>query len=259
MERKPKKRAAGKTSCTARNKEVHQFLKWTPIGIEKKIRRLDQRVSRLAGETPEERKGERLRLAHWSAQLREVQDRIDVIKKEVRPVLARDIPPPPASNELVLVAFFQPSTKNLFAELDVYFRKRGEENLSREITELGALADGARTLAWIGDAALNLAVLPEIWDPAISHVGILSKKRADYVQNANLARLCDRWMLSEHRIHFDLPADPGATTSETVAHTKGTLVEAIFGTVFLSGGLSAVACAIPLLRIEQITEGAEPL
>jgi ribonuclease-3 len=66
----------------------------------------------------------------------------------------------------------------------------------------------AKTLAWIGDAAINLAVIFEIWEPLIAKVGILTNERKKLVENSNLARLCDKWNVYDYRIHFDPQIDP---------------------------------------------------
>ncbi|KAF5037234.1 hypothetical protein DSECCO2_566780 [anaerobic digester metagenome] len=103
----------------------------------------------------------------------------------------------------------------------------------------------AGALAWIGDAALKIGLLPAIWDPDIAKAGVLTGNRKAYDRNSNLARLCDRWGLYEHRIHFD-PDTPRSTRK--VDHVKGTLVESVFGILFLREGLKGVASATELLR-----------
>ncbi len=63
-------------------------------------------------------------------------------------------------------------------------------------------------------------------------------------RDAPLARLCDRWGLYEHRIHFD----PDTSRSQRkVDRVRGTLVESVFGLLFLREGLKGVASAANLL------------
>jgi len=95
------------------------------------------------------------------------------------------------------------------------------------------------------DAALKIGLLPAIWDQEIANAGNLTKNRKAYDRNSNLALLCDRWNLYEHRIHFDAEIPRSA---RTINHAKGTLVESVFGILFLREGLKGVASATELLK-----------
>lgn len=228
---------------------MHHSLHWKEVGIEKKLERLYTCVNTSLQEAPPPRSSEREKLTRWVEKLQELRKKIAAIRQFVYPLVVGDLGNPVLSEEILLLALFQPSTRNLFLEIEIHYQGGGTCALMpEELKELATLPEDAKTLAWVGDAALNLAVLSQIWVPSVSRVGELTEKRKEYVQNSNLARLCDRWGLYEHRLHFDPPSDPAILTRETVDHIKGTLVESVFGILFLAGGLTAVADTIPLLR-----------
>ncbi|MDD1671584.1 MAG: hypothetical protein LUO82_01110 [Methanomicrobiales archaeon] len=228
---------------------MHRSLRWKDVGIEEKLERLHSCVIQLLQKAPPARSSEREKFTRWGENLQELRRKIADIREQVLPLLERDLGNSLVSGEILFLALFQPSTRNLFSEIEVHLQRGGTCALTPlELGELALLPESAKTLAWVGDAALSLAVLNQIWVPSITRVGELTEKRKEYVQNTNLARLCDRWELYEHRLHLDPPSDPTTLTRETVDHLKGTLVEAIFGILFLAGGVTAVADAIPLLQ-----------
>ncbi|MBP2146836.1 ribonuclease-3 [Methanofollis sp. W23] len=172
-------------------------------------------------------------------------ERIAAVKAEVQPHVERDLGYEIQTPEMFTMIFFQPSTRNLFSEIAVHF-KDGSCSLSQEkLTEMASLHDVAEALAWIGDAALKIGVLREIWTPRTADAGKLSERRKTYESNANMARLADRWGLYEYRIQFDPPIQK---KKKEIEHIKGTLVEGVFGTVFLQAGLEGVAGAARFLR-----------
>jgi dsRNA-specific ribonuclease len=186
------------------------------------------------------------KICHWLEQLDWIRNRIEEIRTRVKTPLEKDlqirIP-----DDLLITALSQPSVRNLFLEIAVYVRGKTDLPVAASVLqELAYLPDRGNVLAWVGDAAINLAVLEEIWSAV--DVGVLTERRREYVQNSNLARVCDRWGLYSLRIHFDPPTDPAVLTKETVVRVKGTLTEAIYGILFFRGGLNAVVKAMYLLR-----------
>jgi dsRNA-specific ribonuclease len=85
-----------------------------------------------------------------------------------------------------------------------------------------------------------------LWQPNISNVGELSKKRAEYASNKNLARVYDKWGLYDFRIHFD--PNQSENNGKKINHAKGTIVEAIFGVVYIEAGLDQVVLSIDALK-----------
>ena len=167
----------------------------------------------------------------WTTQLTSILSLVDQVKDSLRPKLERILGVSLHKNELLLVAMFQPSTKNLFLEMIDEFPSKQEE-----LKHLVALSEMAEALALVGDAALSLAVLHTIWQSNSVDVGVLTQKRSDIVSNEHMTELCDSWGLYEHRIHFD----PHAVSKSEMEHDKGTLLEAIYGIVYIEHGLKKI-------------------
>ncbi|NYT04882.1 MAG: hypothetical protein GKC04_00700 [Methanomicrobiales archaeon] len=189
-------------------------------------------------------------MRRWLDQLAAVADAIRVVRANVVPAIEADTGIPFSRPDLVILALFQPSTRNLFAEIGDHFRGTGACALSdADLERLAGLSDAAAALAWIGDAALKIGVLREIWNPDVRDAGLLTERRKRYESNANMARLCDRWHLYEHRIRLENDTAAGERD-----HLKGTLVESVYAILFLEGGLARVAEAVHLLRPQGIGE-----
>lgn len=219
---------------------MHHTLRWSGVGIEKNLALLRDGLAEKAATLPEGREGALIR--RWLGSVEEILRQIGLIRLVVLPAVERDLGFTIENDETFVLALFQPSTRNLFSEIAVRFRDGGCPLSPDVLTEMVRLPDAAEALAWIGDAALKIGVLPEIWSPRLADAGLLSVRRQAYESNANMARLCDRWGLYEHRIHFDPRVEKGDP-----GHLKGTLVEAVFGIVFLQCGLKGVARAARLL------------
>jgi len=197
---------------------------------------LQECLKPLRREIPSANTNEIDKFSRWIEKIEEILTRIHTIKWKLQPQLEENLGYRLDNSEMLILAFFQPSTKNLFTEIEIHFRKKAGLSLnSDELNELAVLPEVAKTLAWISDAAINLAVIFEIWEPEIVRVGILTDERKKFVENSNLARLCDKWNLYEYRIHFDPPPDPKLVTRNSIAHVKGTIIEAIYGILFLLG------------------------
>jgi ribonuclease-3 len=139
--------------------------------------------------------------------------------------------------ELLQVAMFQPSTKNLFLELATQYADDPKDPVGpKGYDALISLSDLAEALALIGDAAISMAVVHHLWTPKAADVGTLTQRRAEIVSNEHMASICDKWALYEHRIHFD----PGTSSDDEIQHDKGTLLEAIFGIILMEHGFDQV-------------------
>lgn len=216
---------------------MHRSLEWNLPGIEERLAVLRDDLVREQGRGVKHRR--------WIRGIDTILAKAAGASTEVLPRVEADLGRSLGDREQFVVAMFQPSTRNLFDEIAKYARSGGRLSLTdAELRELQGLHEAAGALAWIGDAALKIGILPVIWDPEIANAGALTENRKAYDRNANLARLCDRWGLYEHRIHFD----PDTSRSKRkVDHVKGTLVESIFGLLFLREGLRGVASAASLL------------
>ncbi|KQC04595.1 MAG: hypothetical protein APR53_09845 [Methanoculleus sp. SDB] len=223
---------------------MHRTLAWEPIDIGQRILLLQQGIARYLSSLPENRMHDRGKASRWLDMLDDTASAIAAVRSVVIPAIETDLGYPLTRPDLVILAMFQPSTRNLFEEIRVHFREAGDCTLTtEELEQMAGLSDAAATLAWIGDAALKIGVLPEIWSPDIRKAGSLTEERQRYESNANMARLSDRWALYRHSIRFG-HEEPEADRD----HLKGTLVESILGIIFLEGGLKRVGEAARLLR-----------
>ncbi len=201
------------------------------VHIEKKIASLLTEVERTKENVPSQNTRLLGKTKRWVAQLNSIMSLVDRVKDSLRPKLEKVLGVSLHKNELLLVAMFQPSTKNLFLEMIDEFPSKQEE-----LKHLVALSEMAEALALVGDAAISLAALHHVWQPKSVDVGVLTQKRSDIVNNEHMAKLCDDWGLYEHRIHFD----PHTVSKSEMEHDKGTLLEAIYGIVYIEHGLDKI-------------------
>ncbi|KUG19425.1 MAG: hypothetical protein KO206_04040 [Methanomicrobiaceae archaeon] len=225
---------------------MHESFQWKRVDIEAKLNLLRQGVAAGCAANPVTGRRERKKIEGWIRDLDSMQKKIGAIQGGIRHAIERDLGYRLNDPEMLAIAMFQQSTRNLFDEIRLHAQGSGGCGLSEEeLRELAALPEAAKVLAWIGDAALKIGLLPEIWNPSMAEVGFLTERRKAYDRNANLAHLCDRWSLYEHRIHFD-PSEE--RSRRRLNHLKGTLVESVYGMLFLQGGLKAIAPAARLLK-----------
>ncbi|MCK4279562.1 MAG: hypothetical protein KAW94_03195 [Candidatus Thorarchaeota archaeon] len=201
------------------------------VHIEKKLASLLTEVKGAKENVPSQNTRLLGKTMRWITQLTGMQSSIDRVKDSLRPKLEEVLGVSLHKNELLLVALFQPSTKNLFLEMIDEFPSKQEE-----LKHLVALSEMAEALALVGDAAISLAALHHVWQPKSIDAGVLTQRRSDIVNNEHMAELCDNWGLYEHRIHFD----PHSVSKSEMEHDKGTLLEAIYGIVYIEQGLEKV-------------------
>jgi dsRNA-specific ribonuclease len=220
-------------------------LVWKSVQIEKKLRTLLDTIERTGKETSEDKLRLHAKLERWKQQIEEMQEGLSYINKSLTPKLEKILSLKVKNRELIKVAMFQPSTKNLFLELETHYRNLGTSPLgNRSFADLIALSEVAQVIALIGDAAIDMGVLYKLWRPDPSDVGHLTQEKSRIVSNEHMAELCDRWGLYEHRIHFDI----GTQSQAEIEHDKGTLVEAIFGIIQIEHGFTSVLRNIQHLR-----------
>jgi len=111
------------------------------------------------------------------------------------------------------------------------------------------LGEFGNVLALIGDAALDLAIIKFLWDSfdsSITTVGEITETRKEFVSNENLAKVCDRLNLYEYRLdRLNIPIS--TTKKETINHEKATLVEALFGVIYLEYDFEGILKMIPII------------
>jgi ribonuclease-3 len=186
----------------------------------------------------------RLKFDGWIRQLNIILDQITKINETVLPIIKDDLGYSFFNNNLVLIAMCQSSIKNTFTEIKIHFPKGEGFVIPRENLDfLENCPEKANTLAWMGDTTIKYAVLLDIWKPGIS-TEQLHNKRKMYEENENLAKLCDKWKLFDYRIYLD----PTVAKSVQLNKIKGTLVEALYGVIFLEKEIDGVRDAISLIK-----------
>ena len=143
------------------------------------------------------------------------------------------------NSDLITLALFRPSTKNIFTELSIYFQEEHPNFLNiQHLGYMSNLGDIAEGLALLGDRALDLAVTHTLWEKGITVKGTIDKEKKKLVKNSNLAKYCDSLDLYHSRIHMDL--NENKTKAKKFDIKKGTLVEAIIGIIYLEKGVQGV-------------------
>lgn len=216
-------------------KKTEKKLTWKQIGIEGKLDTLLRTIMKTKNETPENKTRLLGKVDRWEEQIQEINDRIKYIKKTLAPIIEKSFDLKIKNKEALVTALFQPSTKNLFLEIEAEYR--GNENPFKDnsFNDLVSLSEIAKRLALLGDAAIAMAVIHHLWQSE-DEVGKLTQDKSTIVSNEHLADLCDKWGLYKHRIHFD----PETPSKGEIQHDKGTLVEAVYGIVQMEHGFEHV-------------------
>lgn len=155
------------------------------------------------------------------------------------------------NSDLITLALFRPSTKNVFTELSIYFQEEHPNFLNIEkLVYMSNLGDIAEGLATLGDRALDLAVLHTLWEEGITDKGTLSLEKEQIVENPNLAIYCDDLDLYTNRIHME--KNVNETKPETIIDIKGTLIEAIIGIIYLEKGVQGVINFLKKIKENQV-------
>ncbi|MHA1959103.1 MAG: ribonuclease III domain-containing protein [Candidatus Thorarchaeota archaeon] len=166
-----------------------------------------------------------------------IRSAVDKVTNDLQPEVQNILGLIIEETELFQIVMFQPSTKNLFLEIKTQYLTDSALPLTeRQMDFLISISELAKVIALVGDGAISMAVLHQLWSPESDKVGGMTQRRAEAVSNENLARVCDRWKLYEHRIHFD----PPTPTKSEIEHIKGTLVEAVYGIIYVEKGLDGV-------------------
>jgi dsRNA-specific ribonuclease len=212
-------------------------LRWEDIELTEKLTSLRQMVNEEYGTTPHSHTRHLSKLRRWQKQLKKIISRVNLIKNSLGPRLEKILSIPIKESELLPVAMFQPSTKNLFLELETEFRGKELDKIGQEgFDALASLSEMSKVLALIGDAAISLGVVHFLWQPRSVDSGHLTQRRSEVVSNEHMAEVCDKWGFYKHRIHFDPPTE----TKAEIEHNKGTLLEAIYGIIYVEYGFEKV-------------------
>lgn len=228
---------------------MHKRLKWNAIGLEKKTHVLLNTIQQEKDEIPEDHPSKHRKLQGFLDQLSHILDKMDRIQTELIPKLKDIFKLEFRMPELVMLSLCRPSLRNIYEEMEQHFKYQRNNPLKiDEYADLASSGDAANVLALIGDSVLDLSVVQILWDSSLSTVGQLTKKRAGIVANDNLARICDEWSLYNYRmIRLHDPSEKNAKP-KTIQHEKGTLVEALYGVIYLEYGFEELIRTIPLIQ-----------
>jgi 23S rRNA maturation mini-RNase III len=115
---------------------------------------------------------------------------------------------------------------------------------SPDLREMLEVSENRKTLAYIGDAALETGVMASTWSlqetQKIPLNEFLHDERNKLVENQPLSRFWDSLQLNDSPVIANLPQEND--------ETKGSSMEAVFGIIFLENGLDAVETALQNLK-----------
>ncbi|TFG09924.1 hypothetical protein EU538_03505 [Candidatus Thorarchaeota archaeon] len=216
---------------------MRESLAWSKMKLQAKIETLVEAVRQTRSGTPRQNTRTLDKLDRWESQLEHILKMMEKIELELGPILEENLEVDLSDDELLKIAMFQPSTKNLFLEIEAHFVRNEPSVVDFEsLGELCMVPEMAKVLGLMGDAAISMAIIHHLWRPSMREVGLLTQRRADVVSNENMASLCDEWNLYDYRIHFDPPAE----SKSEMQHIKGTLIEAVYGITYVRYGFSPV-------------------
>ncbi len=191
------------------------------------------------------------KLNRWFDMLNNFLLKHENIQLNLKPSLEKQFSFKFKNPNLITLALFRPSTKNIFTELNIYFQEEHPNFLNIERLEyMSNLGDIAEGLALLGDSALDLAVTHSLWKKGITDKGTITTEKAQMVQNLNLAKYCDDLDLYHNRIHMELNVNN--TKPETINHIKATLVEAIIGIIYLEKEVQGVINFLKKIKENQV-------
>jgi len=228
---------------------MEKKLKWNAIGLVRKTQLLHGELEKEFELIPDNHSKEKKKIQGFVDELKHLLQKMQKISEKLIPDLEKrfrlSFPVP----EMIIIALSRPSIRNEFENIQTFFECKETSLLNEdEYRELAATGDAGNVLALIGDAVLDLVVVESLWDSSISTVGKLTVKRKDLVSNQNLAKVCDEWGLFDYRLHKLKQPTKHQSKPGTVDHEKATLVEAIYGVVYLEFGFEKLAQIVPMIE-----------
>ena len=224
-------------------------LTWNAIGFEQKFQLLLTTVNESLNSLPHDHLRDFQKLNKFRTSLESIIEKNKAISSELIPKIEKLFRLKFKTPEMIFIALTRPSIRNLLENIAIHYDNGSKLPFSTsDFNELVASGDAANVLALLGDSVLDLAIIKTLWDSSLAKVGDLSKRRSDLVNNRNLAKLCDKLRLFDYRILGKI--DPSAENSkeETILHEKGTLIESLFGVIYLEYGLDEIGHVIPFLQ-----------
>jgi 23S rRNA maturation mini-RNase III len=146
---------------------------------------------------------------------------------------------------LFLIVFFYKEILKIFNEVNPIVTNDNVDGglSSHEISEMLNLKEDLLSLAFIGDSAIELGVIPSIWptenSQEIPKKGTLDTDKKFFTAGESQSKL---W-------NFLVPCDgKNVLTSQKSVRIKSSQFEAVFGIIYLEGGQEAIEKAIQTLK-----------
>ncbi len=228
---------------------MEKKLKWNAIGFERKTQKLGEVLKKELKLIPESHTRERKKIQGFIDELEHLLEKMKKINENLIPELEKKLRISFPVPEMIIIALSRPSIRSEFENIQTYFKNNETNPLKPdEYRELASTGDAGNVLALIGDAVLDLAVVQIFWDSSITTVGQLTEKRMDVVSNQSLAKVCDEWKLFDSRLYRLKQPTKTQSKPETIEHEKATLVEAVYGVIYLEFGFEELIRIVPLIK-----------
>jgi len=228
---------------------LHEKLKWDAIGFVSKTKILLENVVEIKDELPNNHSKRIEKVQRLIDELRQIIKVSTSIKQELIPNLERLFRLTFKTPELILLALSRPSLRHIYENVETILKKNQRFPLkSEEYKDLESSGDAANVLALIGDSVLNLAIIQLFWDSTLSTAGALTRKKESIVSNENLTKLCDKLNLHSYRLKRLNDPSEKKTKNKTIIHEKGTLVESLYGVIYLEFGLENLIRLLPFIQ-----------
>lgn len=223
--------------------ESYSKLRWNVQGLFDNFSIIRSELEVQLGSLPDNNMRKRKKLKKLISQIQEMEETIQDLRNNKIAEIENYFDHKFTEPNLIILAFFQPETKNLFAELKNHpFAIENKFDFQAYLN----LDEAAKVLAFIGDSAISLAMTHVLWQPNISSTGELTIKRSEFVSNKNMSKLCDKWNLFDFRLGST--KDTENANKENVEHSKGTIIEALFGVLYIECGLEKVISSVVHLK-----------
>lgn len=221
--------AVNDTLTAIREGLVHRYTAWYLPGC----RRTKRRTRRLR------------RIKAWIREIDHLQSQIENVNRRIIPAIETDLGYTFKDTNPLIRILVDTTTKRLFLGILNTLPEADLPVPARDIFMLAKMPGDASALALIGDVTLRLRVVPGAIKGAFTSPGESDTRLdASALFESHLA-LCDHWKLFENAIGLGYRPRP---TGEERARERATLVQAVFGALYLEGGRDALEAAVPLLR-----------
>ncbi|AKB85981.1 hypothetical protein MCMEM_1928 [Methanococcoides methylutens MM1] len=223
--------------------ESYSKLRWNVQGLFDNFLVIRNELEEELKLLPENSTRKRNKLQNFISQLEEMEETIQDIRNNKIVDIEKYLNHRFTEPNLIVLAFFQPETKVLFNKLKSHRFSRGNEF---DFESYLNLDEAAKVLAFIGDSAISLAMTHVLWQPNISSTKELTENKSEFVSNKNMSKLCDKWSLFDFRLGATQEIENA--NKEKIEHAKGTIIEALFGVLYIECGLEKVITSVVHLK-----------